>query len=165
MFLIQKKSCSCVFSTVLICKITLWPTAKSYRAASCSDFGPVYCTICGERGAKRSEQKGVSKHQTTSGKTQAFISLPMYFFSSKLRHHCVPICHSPGGILDSLGVFLLMMENATTVQCLIIKFPIYLSPVHNNISDRKSGSLLLKCSFTSVYLTTNPLLPDRKSVV
>lgn len=84
----------------------------------------------------------------------------MYFFSSKLKHHCVPICHSPGGILDSLGVLLLMMENATTVQRLIIKFSICLSPVCYNISDRKSGSLLLKCSFTSVYLTTNPLLPQ-----
>lgn len=53
-----------------------------------------------------------------------------------------------------------MMENVTTVQRLIIKFPIYLSPILYNISDRKSGSLLLKCSFTSVYLTTNPLLPQ-----
>lgn len=62
----------------------------------------------------------------------------MYFFSAELRHHCVPICHSPGGILDSLGVLLLMIENATTIQRLIIKFHICLSPVCYNISDRKS---------------------------
>lgn len=75
----------------------------------------------------------------------------MYFFSSELRHHCVPICHSPGGIPDSLGLLLFVMENATTVQSLIIKFSIFVSPICYNRSDRKSGSLLLKCSFTPVY--------------
>lgn len=32
----------CVFSTVLICKIPLWPTNKSHRAPSCTDFSPTY---------------------------------------------------------------------------------------------------------------------------
>lgn len=95
-------------------------------------------------------QKGVNQHQISSGKTQTLISLPLCFFS-KLRHHCVPICHSPGGIPDSLRVLLFLMENATTVQSLIIKFSIFLSPVCYNRSGRKSGSLSLKCSFTPIY--------------